>query len=653
MSSTAHSNFFQRGRINAKDLTRQDPKYILDYAARYDIPKTLAPEEIVDKIFNGRQKFIPILPNHTWALEDDCIVLTERREPPKFPHYQSLPLANTCPPLGDAFPEPPEDTFSRSPSPTSDKSAEERPFARLRLPLVYPPVGLNDQAVPDGWLQQMLEEYQEDHETVVADLQKLVEEVESVSYETVRVMSKIRKEQADTWRLLDIVKEVCGSEFLDKVLRDVHATTRFEMNRKTSGSSSQLIPPTADEDGGKIRSKKFTKDKQIFSMTRGSALPLDESSDVPGPSEQPSNSQARASFSTGPLVDTPVAGKLATATPHPSSAPESFSPVTQPTASSDLDNTMNPTIKSPVPARNKRSRPNSSNDTSDDVGSVASRLKRRKASLAASSDPAPQGNTPTAAPPPVSTSPVIPSVPSNPVDRAISSAQPVQRSDGPFNLWGPMPVHMHRVPATRQTASSSAHVAASSNNPLITASGLPRIEESYNLWTAKFPIPFERRRNLSPDPADSSQPATDSNQPNVGNLLNAPSSSSVTSSSLPIASSSRPTTTSSQPIASSSQPTASFSQPTERRRPAPLKRANERLMMNSDGTLELIDIDTPERIAASEELVRDAQRKGHYFTLTTIAEQCAPRYPFLFAGKKEDDYHSICPPSPRAGWGYK
>ncbi|KAJ4463377.1 hypothetical protein C8J55DRAFT_406419, partial [Lentinula edodes] len=76
------------------------------------------------------------------------------------------------------------------------------------------------------WLQQMLEDYQEDHETVVNDLQKLVEEVESVSYETVRVMSKIRKEQADTWRLLDIVKEVCGSEFLDKILRDVHATTR-------------------------------------------------------------------------------------------------------------------------------------------------------------------------------------------------------------------------------------------------------------------------------------------------------------------------------------------------------------------------------------------------------------------------------------------
>ncbi|KAJ3859454.1 hypothetical protein EV359DRAFT_68140 [Lentinula novae-zelandiae] len=650
MSSTAHSNFFQRGRINAKDLTRQDPNYILDYAARYDIPKTLAPEEIVDKIFNGRQKFIPILPNHTWALEDDCIVLIERREPPKFPHYQSLP-PNTCPPLGDAFPEPPEDTFSRSPSPTSDKSAEEHPSPRLRLPLVYPPVGLNDQAVPDGWLQQMLEEYQEDHETVVNDLQKLVEEVESVSYETVRVMSKIRKEQADTWRLLDIVKEVCGSELLDKILRDVHATTRFEMNRRTSGSSSQVIPPTAGEDGGKIRSKKFTKNKQIFSMTRGSVLPLNESN-VPGPSEQPSDLQTRVSFSTGPSVDASVARKLATAAPH-TSAPESFSPITQPTATSDLDNTVNPTIKSPVLARNKRSRPNSSNDTSDDVGSVASRLKRRKASLAVSGDPAPQGNTPTAAPLPVSTSPVLPSVPSDPVDWTISSAQPVQRSDGPFSLWGPMPAHMLRGPATRQTASTSAHVAGSSNNPSITASELPRIEESYNLWTAKFPTPFKRRRNPNPDPAESSQPATDSNQSSVGNLLNATSSSSVTNSSLPIASSSRPTTSSSQPIVSSTQPTASFSQPTERRRPAPLKRANERLVMNSDGTLELIDIDTPERIAASEELVRDAQRKGHYFTLTTIAEQCAPRYPFLFAGKKEDDYHSICPPSPRAGWGYK
>ncbi|KAJ4480088.1 hypothetical protein J3R30DRAFT_2576174 [Lentinula aciculospora] len=659
MSSTAHSNFFQRGRINANDLGKQDPKFILDYATRYDVPKTLAPEEIVSKIFEGRREFIPILPNHTWALEDDRIVLIERREPPKHPRYQSSP-SNTRP-IGDAFPEPPEDTYSRSPSPTSE-FAEERPTPS-RLPLVYPPVGLGSQPVPEDWLQQMLEQYQEDHETVVSDLQKLVEEVESVSYETVRVMSKIRNEQEDTWHLLDTVKEVCGNEFLDKILRDVHATTRFELSRKLSASGAPLqtvLPTTEGESGGTIRSKKFTKDKQIFSVSGGPALPLHTSGDgiLPSPA-----SEVRVSPAIMSPVETSVAQEsAATATAiafhPPAAAPEPGSSVAQSSATSDLTNTVNLPTGSSVPSHtlrgrssNKRARPISLENTSDDVDSVAQRLKRRKASLSGHEDLTPRDSTSTGSPPPT-TSFTLPSVPA---DGPSSSRQHAQRPDKFFTLREP-------IPPSGPAATGSIQAAASSSDPSTTTTEATRPEEPVNLWTARAPnppvgprrkhelVPFEV--SPSPDPLDSSQSVHNDSQlgaedvpHTTSSTFSQPESSSTrpTTSIQPIASSSQSTTNSSQPIPSSSQPV-------QQRRAAPLKRASERLIMNSDGTLEIINIDTPERIAASEELVRDAQRRGHRFTLASIAEQCAPRYPFLFAGKKEDDYHSICPPSPRASW---
>ncbi|KAJ3990142.1 hypothetical protein F5890DRAFT_1561171 [Lentinula detonsa] len=825
MSSTTHPKFFQRGRINARDLIAQDLEFIQDYATRYSISKTLAAEEIVHKIFESRQEFIPILPNHTWALEDDRIVLTERREPPAYPRYQSLP-SNPLP-LGDAFPEPPEDTFSRSPSPSSEEHIEERPS---RLPLVYPPVGLGDQPVPDDWLQQMFEEYQENHETVVSELEKLVEEIKNISYETVRAMSKVRKEQSDTWHLLDTVKEVCGSEFVDKLLRDIHATTRFEINRKlrASGIPSDTVLPTADDEhGGTIRSKKFTRDKQIFGISGGSTLPLHEG---PG-SSQPSTSQVGAASSMGPLVEASIPEQISAASATRPSAPPKSS---QSAAESTVNQVTEPS-ESAVAApslrrstRNKRSRAMSTDNHSEDLASATLRSKRRKASPPVDVRPVPQESTSNAVLPPTSTPPVIPVVASSSIEGPSLSSQRVQRPDS-IDLWGPRSRFQDQILEASAATSNSAQAAASSSDPS-TTSNQSRPEEPFNLWTARFPMGVRREHDLipsrpsssqvgfsqpsdvdslgpsSPDQiasfglgqsaatsldqsttsssqpaatafsqpamspsqptASSSQPTADSSQPSqprkpaplkrsnerlvinsdgtfeIINLTSssqppatafvqpamspsqptasssqptadssqpsqprrpaplrrtheqlvmnsdgtleiidtsslshpattafnqpavsfiqptASSSQPTTSSSQPTTSSSQPTTSSSQPTTSSSQqattsssqPTADSSQPSQPRRPAPLRRTNERLVMNSDGTLEIINYDTPERIAEGEEIVRDAQRRGHRYTLSQISELCAPRYPFLFAGKSEDSYHSICPPSPRAGW---
>ncbi|KAJ3744078.1 hypothetical protein DFH05DRAFT_1525085 [Lentinula detonsa] len=845
MSSTTHPKFFQRGRINARDLIKQDLEFIQDYATRYSISKTLTAEEIVHKIFESRQEFIPILPNHTWALEDDRIVLTERREPPAYPRYQSLP-SNPLP-LGDAFPEPPEDTFSRSPSPSSEEHIEERPS---RLPLVYPPVGLGDQPVPDDWLQQMFEEYQENHETVVSELEKLVEEIKNISYETVRAMSKVRKEQSNTWHLLDTVKEVCGSEFVDKLLRDIHVTTRFEINRKlrASGIPSETVLPTADDEhGGTIRSKKFTRDKQIFGMSGGSMLALHEG---PGPS-QPSNSQVGAASSMEPLVEASIPEQISAASATRPSAPPKSS---QSAAESTVNQVTEPS-ESAVAApslrrstRNKRSRAISTDNPSEDLATL--RSKRRKASPPVDVRPVPQESTSNAVLPPTSTPPVIPVVASSSLEGpSLSTSQRVQRPDS-IDLWGPRSRFQDQILEASAATSNPAQAAASSSDPS-TTSNQSRPEEPFNLWTARFPMGVRREHDLIPSqpsssqvgfsqPSDvdslgpsspaqiasfglgqsaatslgqsttsssqppatafsqpamspsqptasSSQPTADSSQPSqprrpaplkrsnerlvinsdgtfeIINLTSssqppatafnqpamspsqptasssqptadssqpsqprrpaplrrtheqlvmnsdgtleiidtsslshpattafnqpamsfsqptASSSQLTTSSSQPTTSSSQPTTSSSQPTTSSSQPTTSSSQPTtsssqpatsssqpattsssqptadssqpsQPRRPAPLRRTNERLVMNSDGTLEIINYDTPERIAEGEEIVRDAQRRGHRYTLSQISELCAPRYPFLFAGKSEDSYHSICPPSPRAGW---
>ncbi|KAJ3785628.1 hypothetical protein GGU10DRAFT_387321 [Lentinula aff. detonsa] len=822
MSSTTHPKFFQRGRINARDLIKQDLEFIQDYATRYSISKTLAAEEIVHKIFESRQEFIPILPNHTWALEDDRIVLTERREPPVYPRYQSLP-SNPLP-LGDAFPEPPEDTFSRSPTPSSEEHIEER---ASRLPLVYPPVGLGDQPVQDDWLQQMFEEYQENHETVVSELEKLVEEIKTISYETVRAMSKVRKEQSHTWHLLDTVKEVCGSEFVDKLLRDIHATTRFEINRKlrASGIPSDTVLPTADDEhGGTIRSKKFTRDKQIFGISGGSTLPLHEG---PGPS-QPSNSQVGAASSMGPLVEASIPEKISAATATRPSAPPKSS---QSAAESTVNQVTEPS-ESAVAApnlrrstRNKRSRAISTDNPSEDLASATLRSKRRKASPPVDVRPVPQESTSNAVPP-TSTPPVIPVVASSSIEGPSLSSQRVQRPDS-FDLWGPRSHFQDQILEASAATSNPAQAVASSSDPS-TTSNQTRPEEPFNLWTARFPMGARREHDLIPSrpsssqvgfsqPSDvgslgpsspariasfglgqsaapsldqpttsssqpaatafsqpamspsqptasssqpttnsgqptadssqpsqprrpaplrrtnerlvinsdgtleiinltslsqlaapafsqpatgpsqptasSSQPTTNSGQPTTNSSQQATSSSQpttdssqqatsssqtttsssqqatsssqpttnssqqatsssqpTTSSSQQATSSSQPTTSSSQQATSSSQPTADSSQPSPPRRPAPLRRTNERLVMNSDGTLEIINYDTPERIAEGEEIVRDAQRRGHRYTLSQISELCAPRYPFLFAGKSEDSYHAICPPSPRAGW---
>ncbi|KAJ3828212.1 hypothetical protein F5880DRAFT_1531774 [Lentinula raphanica] len=709
MSTTTDFQFFQRGRINAKELVQQDPKFILDYANRYNIPKSLAVEEIVTKIFETRPEFIPVLPNHTWALEGDRIALTERREPPSLQRSEASRTNNSS--IGDGFPEPPEDTYSRSPTPSSAASAGERP---LRLPLVFPPMGHDNTPVPDDWLQQMFEEYQENHETVATNLQKLVEEVEKVSYETVRVMSKIRKEQADTWRLLDTIKEICGSEFLNKILRDVHATTKFEFNRKqaATGLPSDTVLPNADGDnGGQIRSKVSAKDKQIFSKSNGSTvLPREMPSTQECSPSQLSDTRIRVSSSNAPFVEASTGPQETSSTSeaHPS-APESGNTVSPTTVSRDHERERSePLLRRSN--RNKRARPVTMETSSESLILQAFRSKRRKASSSVAIDPVnqdrPSGDAPSLLPG-ESTSPVDTNVASTSTRVSFSSNQQVQQPSvhenppspppptarstspvnihaapsstnvsssskkqvqQPFDLWGPTPSHLWKrahkdsIPSNQSRSQASGSADAPSDS----------IGEMFRLWAARSdPVGMTRTNGLLVLPsqlfnevenddhstnvnsAGNGIPTTTStSQPTAGSSQSTDRNPTTTNSDQPTASSSgEPLGSPSQPAAGSSQSTAgTSSQPTESRRPAPLRRTYERLVQHSDGRLEIIDYDTPERRAEAEEMVRDMKRRSLPYTLTRIVDQCAPRYPFLFAAKDGDGYHTVSPPISKSVW---
>ncbi|KAJ3714922.1 hypothetical protein DFJ43DRAFT_853188 [Lentinula guzmanii] len=224
-----------------------------------------------------------------------------------------------------------------------------------------------------------------------------------------------------------------------------------------------------------------------------------------------------------------------------------------------------------------------------------------------------------------------PSQPRRPAPLRRTNERLVINSDGTLEIINLTSLSQLAAPAFSQPATSPSQPTASSSQPT-TNSGQPTTNSSQQATSSSQPT------------TDSSQQATSSSQPTTS------SSQQATSSSQPTTDSSQQATSSSQQATSSSQQATSSSQPSPPRRPAPLRRTNERLVMNSDGTLEIINYDTPERIAEGEEIVRDAQRRGHRYTLSQISELCAPRYPFLFAGKSEDSYHAICPPSPRAGW---
>ncbi|KAE9389412.1 hypothetical protein BT96DRAFT_926574 [Gymnopus androsaceus JB14] len=411
MFSVAEDIIYYRGRIDARDLSMQHPKFINDYAARYDIPSSLPVNEIVDRIFEGKPEFIPILPYHTWALEGDHVVLTERKDPPTHPHYLALPSDNQLNPLGHAFPDPPEDTYSRSPSPAPNHGANALPSPPPRLPLVFPPVGLpfpvdasgnrpeGTQPVPDDWLAQMLANYEKDHEGLAVELKDLTEETKDVSADVVRVLGIINQERADTRRLMDAVRAVCGQDLLNEVMKDVYSTTNFEMNKKLGASGltfrSVLYPEGAGAEG-KIRSKRITNDKQIFTAEGGSNILLDHS--------QPSRSAVAAA----------------------SASPES--------------------IGKAAPSGQSKGKKRSSDDTSDPVSGPMSPI----APQAGPSTVMPLAGPPTAVLPApaaaASSTSTQPARDTQPSSGNASVAAPVA-APPPFNLWGPNPFRRPRAPS--------------------------------------------------------------------------------------------------------------------------------------------------------------------------------------------------------------
>lgn len=62
--------------------------------------------------------------------------------------------------------------------------------------------------------------------------------------------------RADTRNLIDAVRDVCGQEFLDKLMEDVYSTTNFEMNKKRGVSGltfqSVIYPQGGAREGGKM-----------------------------------------------------------------------------------------------------------------------------------------------------------------------------------------------------------------------------------------------------------------------------------------------------------------------------------------------------------------------------------------------------------------
>lgn len=99
----------------------------------------------------------------------------------------------------------------------------------------------------------MLEKYDEYHHSVNAELKGLTEETKNVSADVVRVLSKIKQERADTRRIIDAVRNICGQELLDSVMKDVYSTTNFEMSKKrgTPGYTYQSVvyPEGGKEEG--------------------------------------------------------------------------------------------------------------------------------------------------------------------------------------------------------------------------------------------------------------------------------------------------------------------------------------------------------------------------------------------------------------------
>ncbi|KIK63935.1 hypothetical protein GYMLUDRAFT_258998 [Collybiopsis luxurians FD-317 M1] len=335
---STQTKLFRRGRINAEDLIEQDPVFISDYAERYDISSNIPVKDIVARIFQGKTEFIPILPNHTWKLEGDRIMLTGRREPPKHPDYLASGRSPKKSGSQYTFPEPPEDTYSRSPSPVSDdlpNKSSTHPVPENNKGAQPAPVVTTVQHVYNG--------YYEGRVKFVTEVQALTEEIEKLSADTVRVLGEISQERDSTRQLLKAVEVICGKEFLDNLMRDVHATTNFELNKTfgTNTSFQSAFWEVADSSGGKIRSKKPTNKKEIFSVSGGSDSLLNQ----PGAHSANATSQAASSSEqsspeagAGPSAGLPASSQDASA----STSTQSGTASTQPAGTSTLPQPRRP-----------------------------------------------------------------------------------------------------------------------------------------------------------------------------------------------------------------------------------------------------------------------------------------------------------------------
>ncbi|KAK7036731.1 hypothetical protein VNI00_011396 [Paramarasmius palmivorus] len=235
-----------RGKINAANLIRQDRSYIEDYAKRYDISQELSSEEIVSQIFSDGKEWIPILDMHSWAGDEDKMDITARKVPRNRNHERFLAPHRPKPnarhsPLPREFPDPPEDTYTPSPSPepalrgrgspgfgpTSAEGASPRP----QIYFAYPPEhGLperdaNDRDRPrEKCLEELFIDHEADRESLSHATDELFRLAEKASLEVVGLMGDIKAERKDMQILVSAIEKICGREVREKITADTKAT---------------------------------------------------------------------------------------------------------------------------------------------------------------------------------------------------------------------------------------------------------------------------------------------------------------------------------------------------------------------------------------------------------------------------------------------
>ncbi|KAI3611475.1 hypothetical protein WG66_002132 [Moniliophthora roreri] len=280
-----------RGKINAANLRRQNRIFIDDYAKRYDISTALSTEEIISKIFSNGKEWIPILDKHVWEGDEDKVVLTGVRLSPDCNHEALLasprpdPKPSRHSPLPGQFPDPPVDTYTPSPEPepvphgagwtgsepTSAYSEGESP--RPRMSFVYPPppkpLGRDAKGRERGfadpspnWLEEMLLDYEGIRRDMSNDMDELVLVAQKASLEVVGLMADIKEERKDLHTLLNAISQVCGKDFLDKLIADAKATADA---RRASGNAGRPdVAQSSQSQPGEIRVPVDSKNKAIL-----------------------------------------------------------------------------------------------------------------------------------------------------------------------------------------------------------------------------------------------------------------------------------------------------------------------------------------------------------------------------------------------------